>query len=71
MSKEITIEDIEKYLKELKDSGIGSRRTTFNLPQGDIGGGWYRVSDGCLTNKAGWEAFQKELIKQGMASLKK
>lgn len=69
--KEITVEDIRAWKKELAESGIASRKTTFNLPQGHIGGGWYRIADGCLTNKAGWDAFQKELIKQGREMLNK
>lgn len=68
--KEITIEDIKAWKKKLAESGIVSRKTTFNLPQGHIGNGVYRIADGVLTGKLGWDTFQKELMRQAGATIK-
>lgn len=70
MRKEITIEDIKAWNKQLEEAGIKSR-TTFNKPVGYIGHGFYRISDGCFVDKNGWDAFEKELLKQGVATMKK
>lgn len=61
MGKYVTIQDIEEWRKKM----AASRKTTFDLPQGYIGNGWYRISDGCICNKAAYDAFQKELLRQG------
>lgn len=59
--KEITIDDIRQWKQDLQKKKIKSRNVSFNLPQGHIGNGIYRIADGCLTNKAGWELFLKAL----------
>jgi len=65
MSKEITIEDVRKWKAELEKKNIKSRGVTFNLPQGHIGNGIYRIADNCWTNEAGWNQYLEALLKAG------
>lgn len=54
---DFTLEDLDQCMKEL---GIKK------LPKfGYVGGGMYQIGDGCFTGKAGWDAFNKELQRQG------
>lgn len=68
--KEISKDYIEEWLKLLEKNGIKSRTSSFKLPQGHIGNGLYRIADGVISGKAGWEAFQKELMRQGLKKIK-
>lgn len=70
MSLKITIEDIKEWNKQLEEAGIESRMT-FNHPVGYVGHGVYRIADGCYVGKSIWDEFEKELLKQGVATMKK
>ncbi len=68
---QVTAEDVREWKKALSEAAVKSRLTTFNLPQGHIGNGVYRIADGCLTNKSGWDDFQKELLRRWNETINK
>lgn len=56
--RNVTIEQIKEAFEKYSEKN----KSTFNLPVGQIGNTEvYRIADNCLTDKAGWEMFQKEL----------
>lgn len=54
---EITTADIIKWRQELNKKNIKGRENIFTLPQGHIGNGVYRIANGFLTNKSGWDEY--------------
>lgn len=62
--REITSEEVKKWKKDLAKVGVHSRKTSFGLPQGHIGNGIYRIADGVLCGKQGWDYYLNELKKQ-------
>jgi len=64
----VTIEDIRKLKKEFDGEGLSSR-PTFTKQIGYIGGGLYRISDQCLTNRNGWNEFCNSIQKEGIKIL--
>lgn len=68
---QVTTEDIRECMKQLIDAGIARGIGGHTQPVGYVGGGLYRIADGVYGGKNAWDAFEKELLRQGMKFVKK
>lgn len=62
----LTLDMVQEYLTAVFADNTASLmdRTSAAMVMGEISPGMYRLYDGTITGKGGWELYQKELKKQ-------